>query len=87
VTVESRHLGRQGCQLAFVKPDFEFFNALVVLKIKKPYKIELFLAFFLSERHSSGKTPSELHIHYKYLLTRVYDHAECKEYCKDLLLS
>jgi len=25
---------------------------------------------------------SELHIHYKSLLTGVYDHTVCKEYCK-----
>ena len=26
---------------------------------------------------------SELHIHYKSFLTGVYEHAGCKEYCKD----
>jgi len=30
----------------------------------------------------SGKTLSELHIHYKYLATRVYYHAGCTENCK-----
>jgi len=30
---------------------------------------------------------SELHIHYKSLLTRVYDHAGCKEYCKDFTVA
>jgi len=30
---------------------------------------------------------SELDIHYKSLLTRVYDHAGCKEYCKDFTVA
>jgi len=30
---------------------------------------------------------SELHIHYKSLLTTVYDHAGCKEYCKDFVVA
>jgi len=46
-----------------------------------------FLDFFQSERLGSGKTFSELNIHYKYLLTRVYDHAGCKEYCKDFTVA
>jgi len=40
------------------------------------------LAFFQSERLGSGKTLSELHIHYKPLLKRVYNHAGCTKYCK-----
>jgi len=43
--------------------------------------------FFQSERLGCGKTLSELHIHYKSLLTGVYDHAECKEYCKDVTVA
>jgi len=35
----------------------------------------------------SGKTLSELHIHYKSLLTRIYDHAGHKESCKDFTVS
>jgi len=35
------------------------------------------------ERLGSGKTLSELHIHYKSLLTSVYDHAGFTGYCKD----
>jgi len=57
------------------------------LEIKKPDKIRLFLAFFQSKRLSSGKTLSELYIHYKSLLTRVYDHAGYKEYCKDFAVA
>jgi len=57
------------------------------LEIKKPDKIRLFLAFFQAKRLSSGKTFSELHIHHKYLLTRVYDHAGYKEYCKDFTVA
>jgi len=30
---------------------------------------------------------SELDLHYKSLLTRVYDHAGCKEYCKDFIVA
>ena len=33
------------------------------------------LAFFQSERLGSGKTLSELHIYYKFLLTGVHDHS------------
>jgi len=36
--------------------------------------------FFQSEKLGSGKTLSELHIHYKPLLKTVYNHAECAEY-------
>jgi len=39
--------------------------------------------FFQSERLGSGKALFELHIRCRSLLTRVYDHAVCKEYCKD----
>jgi len=42
---------------------------------------------FVSESLGSGKTLSELHIHYKYLLTTVCDHAGCKEYCKDFTVA
>jgi len=41
------------------------------------------LPFFQSKRLVSGKTLSEMHIHYKPLMTRVCDHARYKEYCKD----
>jgi len=37
---------------------------------KKPDKIRIFLDFFQSERLVSGKTFSELHIHYKSVLKR-----------------
>jgi len=56
------------------------------LKIKNTSQ-NLTFSFFQSERLGSGKTLSELHIHYKYLLTRVYDHAGCKEYCKDITVA
>jgi len=35
------------------------------------------------ERLGSGKTLSELHIHYKSLLKRVYDHAGWPEYLRN----
>jgi len=34
------------------------------------------------DRIGSVKTLYELHIHYKHLVTRVYYHARCTEYCK-----
>jgi len=40
------------------------------------------MAYFQSYRLGSGKTLSELHIHYKSLPTQVYYHAGCTEYCK-----
>jgi len=55
------------------------------LKIKEPRQHLPFSDCFLSERLGSDKQLSELHIHYKSLLTRVYDHAWCKEYCKDFV--
>ena len=73
---------KQGANLAFLKPDFailSFLTHLAFLKIKKSREN---LDFFQSEKLDSGKTLSELHIHYKSLLTRVYDHAGYKEYCK-----
>jgi len=47
------------------------------------------LAFFGNKKArkiwlGSGKTLSELHIHYKSLATRVYYHSGCIEYCKNL---
>jgi len=39
--------------------------------------------FFSRKELDSDKTLSELHIHYKSFLTRVYDDAGCKEYCED----
>jgi len=38
------------------------------------------LAFFQSESLISGKTLSKLHIHYKSVMKRVYNYAECAEY-------
>jgi len=38
--------------------------------------------FFQSERLVTGKTLSELHIHYKSLLKRIYNHAGCTKYWK-----
>jgi len=72
----------------FFKPDFEilaFFERLrLFLEIKKARQN---LSFFQFERLGSGKTLSNLHIYYKYLLTRVCDHAGCKEYCNDFTVA
>jgi len=57
------------------------------LQIKKSRQNLAVSGFFQSKRFSSGKTLSELHIHYKSLLTGVYDHAGYKEYCKDFTVA
>jgi len=54
------------------------------LKIKKGWTKS---GFFQSEKVGSGKTLSELHIHCKSLLKRVYDQAGCKEHCKDFTVA
>jgi len=56
---------------------------LAFLEIKNPEKNLDFSDFFQSKRLISGKTLPELYIHYKSPLTRVYDHAGNKKYCKD----
>jgi len=61
-----------------------FLTQLTFLKIKNTSQNLAFLFYFFhSERLGSGETLSELRIHYKSLLMGVYDHAGCKEYCKD----
>ena len=65
----------------FLKPDFEI---LAFLKIKKSQNN---LAYFQSDRLSSHKALSKLHIHYKSLVTRVYYHAGCTEYCKNFTVA
>ena len=72
--------------VAFLKPDFKilaFFEHLwLFLEIKKARQNLAFSGFLQSERLGSGKTLSELHIHYKSLLKRVYNHAGCTKYWK-----
>jgi len=41
-----------------------------------------FLAYIQLDSSGSGKTLSELHIHYKSIARKVYYHAGCTEYCK-----
>ena len=53
----------------------------------KKQKKQIKSGFFQAERFGSGKTLSELHIHYISPPTRVYDHAVCKEYCKDFTVA
>jgi len=64
-----------------LKPDVEilaFFERLwLFMEIQKSQKKS---GFFQSEKLGSGKTLSKLHIHYKSLLKRVYNHAQCAEY-------
>jgi len=57
------------------------------LAFSKNQKSQTKSVFFLSERLGCGKASSEMHIHYKYFLTGVYDHAGCKEYCKDFTVA
>ena len=67
-SMQLRMLFDRVAHLTFLKTDFEilaFFE-----NQKQPDKS----GFFQSERLDSDKTLSELHIHYKSLLTRVYDH-------------
>ena len=68
----------------FLKPDFKI---LTFLEIRKSRKIWLFLAYFQSDRLRSDKALSELHIHYKSLVTRVCYHAGCTEYCKNFTVA
>jgi len=58
------------------------------LKIKGLSKSGCFFIFFsLKGLSGSGKKYYVLHLHYKSLLARVYDHAGCKEYCKDITVA
>jgi len=67
--------------LAFLKPDFEILVCSAHLRGNQ--KCQAKSGFFQSERLGSGKILHELHIRNKSLLTGVYDHARCSEYCKD----
>jgi len=70
--------------LAFLKPDFEilaFFEHLwLFLQIKKARQNLAFSGIFQAARLGSGKTLSDLRIHNKSLLKRVYNHAGCLKY-------
>jgi len=71
---------------SFLKPDFEILTFLntfgLFWKSKKARVNAAFSGFFQSERLGSGKTLPELHIHYKSLLKRDYNHAGCTKYRK-----
>ena len=70
--------------LAFLNLNFEiqaFLTYLAFFENQKYQPKSGFFYFFQSEKLGSGKTLSELR--YKSFLTGVYDHAGCKEYCKD----
>jgi len=66
--------------LALLKPDLEILAFLTPSAFLETKKGQTKSGFFQSEKLSSGKTLSQLHIHYKSLLKRVYNHAECAEY-------
>jgi len=83
--VHSQFFCSRVANLGFLKLDFEivaFFEHLAFFGNKKVRKIWLFLAYFQSDRLDSDITLSELHIHYKNLVKRVYYHAGCTGYCK-----
>ena len=97
---KTKHLGlafdgsiiRQGCQFGFFESRFSifgfFWTPLFFLEIKKTQtKSVFFLAFFQSEGLGSGKTLSELHIHYKFILKRVCNRAGCTKYWKDFTVA
>jgi len=65
----------------------EILNQKILTEILAFYKAPDFYGFFQLGKHGSGKTLSELHIYHKSLLTRVYGHAGCKEYCKDFTVA
>ena len=80
---------KQGCQFDFLKlycEIMDFFNALGFYENQKSHAKS---GFFQSEKLDFGKTLSELHrpIRSKSLLTRVYQHAGCKEYCKSFAVA
>jgi len=56
-----------------------FEHRCLFLEIKK----KTLSVFFQSETLGSGKTLSELHLHYKSLLKRVYNHAGCTKYLRE----
>ena len=56
-------------------------------EMKNARKFCLFQAYFQSDRLGSGKTLPELHIHYKFLATRVYCHAGCTKYCENFTVA
>jgi len=84
-----RWAGRRNrvAHLAFLKSDTEilaFFEHLwLFLEAKKS---QILSGFFQSRRLGSGKTLPELHIHYKFLLKRVYN-AGCTELCKYFIVA
>ena len=81
----------QGCQLGSFETRFWnsgfFWRPWLFWKSRKARQILAFSGLFSVGKAWLGKTLSELHIHHKSLLTKVYGHdAWCKEYYKDLLL-
>ena len=89
---EMSELRTRVANLAFLKPDFEilalFDHLWLFLEVKKSQtKSGFFWLFFQSDRLGSGKTLSELHIHYKSPLKTVYDHAGCTRYWRDFMVA
>ena len=77
--------------LAFLKPNFEiqaFLTHLAFFQNQKYLSKSdfFFFNFFgLKDLALAKHWLSELHLHCKSLLTKVYDHARCKEHCKDFI--
>ena len=87
----SQFLCSSVANLAFLKADFEILTFIehlcLSLETKKLEKSGFFFAYYLSDRLASGKTLSELYIHYKSFATKVYYHAGCTEYCKNFTVA
>jgi len=78
----------QGCQFSIFETKFKIQAFLTHLAFFENQKYQsksdfFFLIFFSLKGSALAKHSLELHIHYKSLVTGVYDHAGCKEYCKD----
>jgi len=73
--------------LTFLKPNYEILAFLTHLGFLENKTGQKKSGVFQAERLVSRKTLSELYIHYKFPLTRIYDHAGCKEYCEDFTVA
>jgi len=84
--IKSCSCGR-AANLALSKPAFENQAFLTHLTFFGHKKIQAKSGFFAVAKLGSGKTLSGLHIYYKSLVSRVYDHAGCTECFKDFTVA
>ena len=73
--------------LVFLKPEFEIMAFLTSLAFFGNTKARQNLASFCRKGLALEKTLYELHIHYKFILKRVYNHAGCAEYWKNFTVA